>query len=319
MQSRLIIFSIHILVITALLVPITSVMAQKITPVKLSEVEDYYPYYSHDRSKIVFFSNRSGQYQIYLMNADGSDLKQLTHTQEANETPVFSTDDSKIFFQSHRDGNAEIYVMNVDGSNPVNLSNHPAEDSHPKLSADGSRLIFDSKRNHAEFEEIFEMDIDGKNLVQKTDFNEIDSYSSISPDGKQILWRRILPSGGDKKISASGRNSEIFIMDRDGSNVRNLTNNPAFDGYPFFSPDGKKVVFSSTRDRLENSGDVYDSNIYVMNTDGSKLERLTDTIPYVEQVRPMWSSDGKSIIFNRDNIHEKSDRSGVRIYQIEME
>lgn len=290
-----------------------------INHINLGAVEDYYPYYSHDRSQVTFFSNRSGQYQIYIMNSDGSDLTQLTNTKEKNETPIFSRDDSKIFFQSYRDGNAEIYVMNIDGSSQTNLSNNPAEDSHPKLSYQGNKIIFDSMRGDAKTSNLFEMNTDGSEVIQLTSYDEVDSYPSISPDGSKILWRRITPTGGDPRISDSGRNSEIFIMNRDGSEIKNLTKHPAFDGYPFFSPDSKRIVFSSTRDRKNDEGDKYDSNIYTMNIDGSDIKRLTTTIPFVEQVRPMWSDDGSTIIFNRDNLHENSDQSGVKIYELELD
>ncbi len=105
--------------------------------------------------------------------------------------------------------------------------------------------------------------------------------------------RWILPSRGN---SDSGRNSEVFIMDRDGSNIRNLTNHPDFDGYPSWSPDSRYILFASNQDG-EN---FLDFNVYVMKADGTKLRKLTETISEVEQVRPMFSPDGTKIIFNRD-------------------
>ncbi len=260
----------------------------------LNPVKDLYPFWSPDGAHIVFHSNRAGgAYQIFVMRADGSGLKQLTNTPKANQTAVFSPDDKTIAFQSWRDGNAEIYLMNRDGSGQRNITNNAAEDSHPKWSADGLRIIFDSTRVDAKSEEVFEMRADGSDLIRRTEYADWDSYASLSPDGSRILWRRVTPTGGR---SASGRNSEVFVMRRDGTGPLNITKHSAFDGYPAWSADGAWVYFASNRD-----GKTFEEfNIYRMRADGSELQRLTETIAGVEQVRPMPSPDGRRIVFNRD-------------------
>ncbi len=262
----------------------------------LSIFEDAYPFWSPDGSRIVFHSTRAGaEDQIFIMNADGSGVRQLTFTEAANRTAVFSPDGRKIAFQSERDGNREIYVMNADGSEQTRLTFEDSEDSHPKWSGDGRQIIFDSVRANPElgYENIYIMSADGSGVERVTERQEVDSYSSLSPDGSKVLFRRILPTGGNTQ---SGRNSEVFVMDRDGSNAINLSKHPDFDGYPSWSPDGRYVLFASNRE--EESFDEF--NIYVVRPDGSGLRRLTDTIPGVSQVRQMLSSDGERIVFNRD-------------------
>lgn len=262
----------------------------------LSIFEDAYPCWSPDGTRIAFQSTRAGaNNQIFVMDADGTNVTQLTFTAQANQTPVFSPDGTKIAFQSERDGNREIYVMAADGSNQTRLTFEATEDSHPKWSSDGNQITFDSVRaNPAEgFENIYIMNADGSNVERVTERVETDSYSSLSPDGSKVLFRRILPTGGDTQ---SGRNSEVFVMNRDGSNVVNLTNHSSFDGYPSWSPDGEWVLFASNRD-----GQVFDEfNIYVVRPDGTGLKRLTETIPGVAQVRQMVSADGAKVVFNRD-------------------
>ena len=263
----------------------------------LSIFEDAYPCWSPDGAQIVFHSTRtSAEDQVFIMNADGSGVRQLTFTEAANRTAVFSPDGRKIAFQSERDGNREIYVMNTDGSEQTRLTFDEREDSHPKWSSDGRQIIFDSVRANPDlgYENLYIMNADGSGVERVTERAEVDSYSSLSPDGSKVLFRRILPTGGNTQ---SGRNSEVFVMNRDGSNAINLSNHPDFDGYPSWSPDGRHVLFASNRD-----GESFDEfNLYVVRPDGSGLRELTQTIPGVSQVRQMVSADRQRIVFNRDH------------------
>jgi Tol biopolymer transport system component len=84
--------------------------------------------------KIAFSSIRDGNGEIYVMNADGMELVQLTHDPADDVGPAWSPDGKRIAFTSNRDGNAEVYMMNADGTEPVNLTDNPANDSHPAWS-----------------------------------------------------------------------------------------------------------------------------------------------------------------------------------------
>ena len=81
--------------------------------------------------KIAFMSDRDGNQEIYVMNADGSNQTRLTNNPGWDESPCFSPDGTKIAFESLRDGDPEIYVMNADGSNQTRITNNPAYDGHP--------------------------------------------------------------------------------------------------------------------------------------------------------------------------------------------
>ena len=92
------------------------------------------PAWSRDGSRLAFDSNRGGNYDIYVMNADGSGLFQVTHSSADDIFPTWSPDGSRLAFLSSRDGNWEVYVINLDGSGATNLTNDPAEDFSPAWS-----------------------------------------------------------------------------------------------------------------------------------------------------------------------------------------
>jgi Tol biopolymer transport system component len=261
--------------------------------VQLSGFRDSYPSWSPDGGRIVFESNRAGSHDIWVMNADGSDVRRLTDHPALDETPVFSPDGERIVFASEREGELDVFSMRPDGSGLVNLTRNPTtDDDHPKFSHDGRRIVFNSKRHDGETYQLWVMDADGSNPRRLTEHMEWDTYPSFSPDGSRVLFRRVLPTGG---WSLSGRNSEIFVVDADGSGARNLSRHAAFDGYPDWSPDGRFIAFASDR---EDRG-VF--RIYVMDADGSNVVRISPAEPGVSYARPIWSPDGGRIVATRES------------------
>ncbi|MEO1242856.1 MAG: hypothetical protein AAFX54_13200 [Pseudomonadota bacterium] len=282
-------------------------------PVLAVEVSDQYPVLSPDGEWIAFESRRAdGVDHIFIVRRDGTGLRQLTHGEEDDETPVFSPDGATILFARRlgegRLAHLDIFSIDLNGENLRNLSNDArGQDDHHKFSADGKRIVFNSSRstpfatmsdedfeNYAWNYDIWVMNADGSAPRALVELPGWDTYPSFSPDDKSLLWRRVLPDGG---ASSSGRNSEIFIADADGGNMRNISSHPAFDGYPAFSPDGDWVLFASNRD----GDDVRAAfALFVMRPDGANIVRLTDPPEGAEDVRPAWGADGRTIIFNRD-------------------
>jgi TolB protein len=292
--------------------------AEEPVVVRLTAVRDMYPNWSPDGRQIVFQSDRHdammGDRDIYVTNADGSSIRRIIHRDESDETPVWSPDGSQILFSSYiTDENNELFIMNVDGTGVKQLTDAPGRDGHQSFSPDGSTIIFNSQRDdngsgETSNYEIYEMNRDGTNVRRLTDFPGWDTYPSISPDGTKILWRRVLPTGGS---SQSGRNSEVFVMSRDGSSPVNLTNDPAFDGYPAWSPDGSKIVFASNR-AGKTAGNFH---IYIMDADGSDVVRVLENDATVEDARPRWSPDGSRLVFNRQYV---ADESSMDIMIVEL-
>ncbi len=264
---------------------------------RITNVIDSYPMLSPDGTKIVFQSNRNGRWQIYVMKTDGSQITNLSNSPGPDLTPVWSPDGSKIVFASERDsGDSEIYVMNADGSRQSRLTNTPGDDSHPHWYPDGRRIIFNSARTTPDlkadwgkqYHELFSMSADGTDVKQITSFKTVCTYPSVSPDGRKISFRRVIDSPAlnwDLSINKNNRNSEVFITNIDGQNAINVSVSPAFDGWPWWSPDGQRLVFSSNRNGPSNVGQLFQ-----VNADGTNLRSLGESGFSLAQ--PNWSKDG---------------------------
>ena len=254
--------------------------------------------------RIAFTSNRDGigDWEIYVMNSDGSGMTQLTDNKAWDGGPSWSPDGRRIAFTSNRHDNFtasqdfDIYVMNSDGSGVTRLTNSGGIGS--SWSPDGRRVAFTSSRD-GNFTssgnlDIFVMNSDGSVVTRLTDNEALDSGPSWSPDGERIAF-------------SSDREGdwEIFVMNADGSGVTRLTDNEALDSSPSWSPDGERIAFSSNRDG--------DWEIFVMNADGSGVTRLTDNS--TNDTDPSWSPDGRRIVFLSEQDREifvmNSDGSGV--------
>ena len=265
---------------------------------RVTNVKDAYPMLSPDGSRVLFQSNRTGDWEIYTMKPDGTDLLRLTNTPGADVTPIWSPDGKSILFASEReDPDSDIYVMNADGTSQRRLTRQRGDDSHPHWSPDGKRIVFNSARTTPDLSadwtkqhiEIFTMAADGTDVRQITRFQTISTYPQFSPDGKKIAFRRTLDEAGFLwDFTLGARNSEVFVMDADGSHPVNVSKSAAYDGWPAWSPDGTRIVFTSNRAGPANIGQLYAADV-----DGGNLQKLTDGPGSF--VQPSWSRDGRSI------------------------
>ena len=275
---------------------------------QISALENTYPAWSPDGTKIVFESTRAGpDADVFVMNSDGTNVIALTDNDVTDGTPVFTPDGRFVVYASEQDGNLDVFRMKADGSEKVNLTRHPGTDGHPRVSPDGRLIYFNSNRSSdpATFSrgymdrdhnhEIYSMTLDGGDVRRLTDLPDWDTYPAVSPDGRQLLWRRIAPTGGK---SESGRNSEVFWMDLQTGEQKNLTANQAYDGWPAWSPDGKRIAFASNRANV--AFEAFD--IYVAGADGSNPTRVTfgDGIEGTGSwTKPSFSADDKHILCTR--------------------
>ena len=227
--------------------------------------------WSPDGKQIVVAAHLDGPPAIYVLDADGTHLRKLTHPQENHYDlfPAWSPDGTKIAFTSDRTGDQEIWVMDADGSHPVQLTDHLGKDRTPCWSPDGTKIAFASQRHMGEGNdntEIYVMDADGGNPVRLTNIPVNNHSPAWSPDGTKIAFR----SAGNG----------IFVMDADGSDPAPLPG--AEMGWsPSWSPDGTKIAFW---------GDL--EGIFTVGLDGSGLIRVA--WPYFDVYIPVWLPRGAS-------------------------
>ena len=192
-------------------------------------------------------------YDIFRANADGTGLQRLT-TGDGYDAEATVGPDGRIVFTSVRDGDMEIYSMNGDGSDVRRLTHRPGPDGGPFFSRDGSQIVFRGR--------------------QMSPGSEFDDYLALL---KQGLWR---PT-----------ELEIFVMNRDGSNVRQVTSLGHANFAPYFHPDGKRIIFASNLHDPKGR----DFDLYLIGVDGTGLERITSN-PTFDSF-PMFSPDGTRLVF----------------------
>lgn len=251
--------------------------------------------------KIAFYSSRSGNAQIYVMNADGTGLQRLTTNSAKDRSPVISPDGRRIAFASERDGESRIYLMNVDGSGQRRLTASTDVEILPSWSPDGQRIYYQIEPPGGR-SILCSARTDGSDVRRITDGSMGFNYPAVSPDGTKILcegpgftvWvmnidgigRRTIGTSGVSRLrpvwSPDGRKiaygllrgappnhtTEIGVMDAGGGHDTVITRDGTVNEFPCWSPDGRRIAFQSCRDG--------NFEIYVMNADGGDARRLTD-------------------------------------------
>ena len=232
------------------------------------------PSWSPDRR--IAFATYVGRWEIYVMEADGTEVFNLTNNNGAsNFDPYWSPDGTKILFRKVAGGQSRIWVMNADGSDPTSLTSDRWNDFNPSWSPDGTKIAFDRvvDRNS----DIWIMNADGSGQTNVTDHPATDLKPSWSPDGRIAFVRR--PNAPES--SDESANSDVWIIDADGTNARPLTTHPAEDTSPAWSPEGQYILFVSNRDGHDE--------IYAMTTEGTQQVDLSSSTP-ASDLAPAWQT-----------------------------
>jgi Tol biopolymer transport system component len=186
---------------------------------------------------------------IFEADLEGNILRRLTEAKGYDAEGAYSKDGKLVAFASDRDGDPDIYVMNADGSNVRQLTNAPGYDGGPFISPDGKWVVFRSDRKKADWLQIYVIGIDGKHETPLTDTEGVNWGPYWHPSEPYIIW-----SGADHSDPTARPNYDLLLARyevKDGKftlgETQRVTDSASADVLPVFSPDGKKLMWTSTR------------------------------------------------------------------------
>jgi TolB protein len=186
---------------------------------------------------------------IFEADPDGSNLRRLTDAKGYDAEGAYGPEGKRIVFCSMRDGDQDIWLMDADGSNPRQLTDAKGYDGGPFISPDGRRVVFRSDRKREHYLQIYAIGIDGENEVALTDNEGVNFGPYWYPKAPYIIW-----AGADHSDPNVRPNYDLWLMRYQVQNGRltpgrtwRITDHPAADVLPVFSPDGKKLMWTSTR------------------------------------------------------------------------
>lgn len=299
-------------------------------------------YFSSNGKQLIFQSKRDGNGcdRIYSMNIDGSATRQISNGEGRTTCAYYFKGGKRIIYASTHSGGKdcppepdrsqgyvwpvysdyELYTAKADGTDIKRLTNVPGYDAEATVSPDGKRIIFTSERDGDL--DLYSMDIDGKNLKRLTDAIGYDGGAFYSPDSKMIVYRRSTPKDAAEIARYKDLLArklvvptifEVWVMNADGSNKRQVTKLDAASFAPFFTPDGKRIIFCTNYFDPErgNRRKLPNFDLALINLDGTGLERVTFNETF--DGFPIFSPDGKKLVFASNRNADKIGDTNVFI------
>lgn len=280
-------------------------------------------YWAPDGKRLIFQSTRdSGQCdQIYIMNADGSNVHRVSTGKGRTTCGYFLADNKHILYAStHGAADAcppdadrskgyvwavyasyDIYLATDDGKIQKKLTSAPGYDAEGTVNWKTGKIVYTSMRSGDL--DLWTMNPDGSNKRQITRTDGYDGGAVFSRDGTKLVWRANHPSTPETKKKyhellsdnlTSPMKMELFVADASGKNARQITNFGCASFAPTFTPDGKKILFSSNK----NDCDGRKFELFLVNLDGSGLEQVTNFGGFT--AFPEFSPDGSKVVFASD-------------------
>jgi len=295
-------------------------------------------YFSFDGKQLVFQSKRDnlGCDQIFTMNSDGSGVKMVSNGEGRTTCSYFLKDNKRIIYGSTHGGSKDcppnpdfskgyvwavypdydIYSSTADGKDIKKLTDTPGYDAEATVSPNGKKIVFTSERDGDL--ELYSMDTNGKNVKRLTNEVGYDGGAFFSRDSKMIVYRGSHPT--DTKLIERDKQYlkehlvvpttfEIWVMKADGSKKRQVTKLNAASFAPFFTPDGKKIIFCTNYFASDPRKRNFD--LAMINVDGTGLERVTFNETF--DGFPMFSPDGKKLVFASNRNAAKTGDTNVFI------
>ena len=252
------------------------------------------PSWSPNGSRIAFWFNppSSGRSDIATISKAGGEIAIVTNDASTNWNPVWSPDGKFLYFASDRSGNMSFWRVPINEENgkvlgePEAVSTPSTFNRHLNFSRNGNRLIYVQTDRRANIQAVKFDRERGKIIGEPYSITRGDNRvvrPELSPDGSRFVMRLL-----------RGTQEDIVLVQRDGTNWRDLTNDKFFDRYPRWSPDGKRIAFTSDRSgRYE---------IWTIDADGTNLRQLTFDSPG-DTTLPLWSPDGTRLLFQRSRVN----------------
>jgi len=305
------------------------VLAQ--TPAHLGEIrqltnggENAEAYWAPDGQRIIFQTTRDKLAcdQIFIMNADGSNQHMVSTGKGRTTCGYFLADNKHIIYASTHEAGGEacpapadrskgyvwavyptyqIYLATDDGKILKKLADAPGYNAEGTVNFKTGRIVYTSMASGDL--DLWTMNPDGSGKKQLTNSEGYDGGPVFSRDGKKLAWRANHPATPEAKKQyhdllsenlTSPMKMELFVADSDGKNAKAITNFGCASFAPTFTPDGKKILFSSNK----HDCDGRKFELYLINTDGTGLEQVTDFGGFT--AFPEFSPDGKKIVFASD-------------------
>ena len=280
-------------------------------------------YWSPDGKRLIFQSTRPGFDcdQMFIMNADGSDQHLVSTGKGRTTCGYFMADNKHILYAStHLAGDAcpkepdrskgyvwgifpgyDIFLATDDGRIEKRLTDAPGYDAEATVNWKTGNIVYTSLASHDL--DLWTMKTDGSAKKQLTHKAGYDGGAVYSRDGRKLVWRANYPKDAEqmaryKSLLADNLTApmkmEIVVADADGKNAKTLTDFGCASFAPTFTPDGKKILFSSNK----HACDSRKFELYLMNLDGSGLEQVTNFGGFTSF--PEFSPDGKTLVFCSD-------------------
>ena len=231
-------------------------------------------------SKIYFVSDRTGNKEIWSMDYDGSNQKQMTSNHSINIEPAVSPDGSKLAFTSFAKGTPHIVIMDTATGRTLPFYNQQASlNGSPSFSADGTQLYYSSSASG--YTQIYVSDISGRNFRRLSNSRAIEAEPKANPKNPGML------------AFVSGRSGpeQIFRMNTDGADVGQLSEGTGEASNPSWNPDGLHLLFAWTRGYAQGA-----FNIFLMDTATRQFDQLTANAGRNEN--PTWAPDGRHFCFS---------------------